>query len=69
MHQLPLSAYQSAETNTDKDEVTEGFGDMMMDSTLESGCEEIIEDDDRDCVEDDGYSMEESLGGADFEYI
>ena len=42
---------------------------MMLESTANIGGEEIIEDDDRDRVEDDGYSMAEVFDGADFEYI
>ena len=57
MQLLPLSASQSAETTPDEDEVVEGFVDVMIDSTLNSGGEEILEDDDGDRVDDDVYSM------------
>ena len=66
---LPLSASKSANTTPDKDEVIEGFGDMMLDSTVNSGGEEMVEDDDEGRVEDDGYGMAEEIDGADFEYI
>ena len=52
MQPLQLSASQISEKNPDEDEVIEGFGDVMIDSTVNSGGEEIIEDDDGDRVEE-----------------
>ena len=69
MQPLPLYAYHSAETTTDKDEVTEGFGDMMLELTVKSGGQEIIEDDYIECVDDDGYSTAEVIDGEYFECI
>ena len=41
----------------------------MIESKVNIGCEEILEDDDGERVDDDGYSMSELLDGAYFEYI
>ena len=45
------------------------FCDVMLDSTVNNGGEEILEDDYGDHVDDDGYSMVEALDVADCEYI
>ena len=42
---------------------------MVIDSIVKSGGEEILEADHGYRVDDDGCSIEEALGSADFEYI
>ena len=69
VHPLLFSASQSADTTPDDDEFIEGFGYVMLGSTVNSGGEEILEDDDGYRVYNDGCSMAEALGGADFEFI
>ena len=69
MQPLTISASQIEEITPGNDEVIEGFGDVMIESKVNIGCEEILEDDDGERVDDDGYSMSELLDGAYFEYI
>ena len=56
MQTLPLYASQSKDTTPDEYEFIEGFGDVMLDSIVNSGGEDILEDDDGDRVDNDVYS-------------
>ena len=58
---------QSADKTHGKYGVIEEFGDVILDSTVKIGGEEILEDDYGNRVDDDVYSMSEALGGAYFE--
>ena len=64
---LTLSVSQSADKTHGKYGVIEEFGDVILDSTVKIGGEEILEDDYGNRADDDVYSMSEALGGAYFE--
>ena len=69
MQLLPLSVSYIAETTPNYNKDVEGFVHVMLDSKVNSGGEEIIEDDDGERVDNDCYSITEALDGEYFEYI